>query len=284
MRRIIQFGLLVLVGRTLAHGDHEHSGPAEGESIAEYAQRHMSSEHHIDTFDVRSFFHLHDLNLDGVWDAEEIQAVYGVHHIYSQRKSKDEIEHQKKADQIVKSVLERIDLNKDGVIQPEELDQVGLGALPNFEELGAEGHHYDVESEFFLHHEEKYHSTPETQTDESYSHPEDIEHFAQHDAIEKQEAEREAKFQGISTEEFLKHVKEAEEAAKRNPPPKPVVRIPPPEQRDPETRFKDAKSKGALKEEWGSGEAGYKAPIDTTEKLRRNLPYKYKFRRNWGDF
>jgi hypothetical protein len=166
---------------------------------------------------------------------------------------------------------------------------------------------------------EKYHSTPETQTDESYSHPEDIEHFAQHDAIEKQEAEREAKFQGISTEEFLKHVKEAEEAAKRNPPPKPVVRIPPPEQRDPETRFKDAKSKGALKEEWGSGEAGYKAPIDTTEKLRfvcilrsrrradrsnsiggtchtrfvafllhtftsSECPFQYKFRRNWGDF
>jgi hypothetical protein len=40
-------------------------------------------------------------------------------------------------------------LNKDGVIQPEELDQVGLGALPNFEELGAEGHHYDVESGLF---------------------------------------------------------------------------------------------------------------------------------------
>lgn len=29
----------------------------------------------------------------------------------------------------------------------------------------------------FLHHEELYHSTPETQTDESYNHPEDLEHF-----------------------------------------------------------------------------------------------------------
>ena len=25
---------------------------------------------------------------DGVWDADEIQAVYGVHHVYSQKKSK----------------------------------------------------------------------------------------------------------------------------------------------------------------------------------------------------
>jgi len=37
-------------------------------------------------------------------------------------------------------------LNKDGFIQPEELEKIGLSGLPNFEELGAEGHHYDVES------------------------------------------------------------------------------------------------------------------------------------------
>jgi hypothetical protein len=115
---------------------------------------------------------------------------------------------------------------------------------------------------------EKYHSTPETQTDESYNHPEDIEHFSHHQAIEKIEAEREAKFQGISTEELLKHVKDAEEEAKRDPSPKQIVRIIPPEKRDPETRFKDAQSEGALKGEWGSGEAGYKAPIDASDKLR----------------
>lgn len=48
---------------------------------------------------------------------------------------------------------------------------------------------------------EIYHNTPETQTDESYNHPEDIEHFSQHEAIEKQEIIKEAKFQGISVEE-----------------------------------------------------------------------------------
>ena len=27
-------------------------------------------------------------NSDGVWDAEEVEAIYGVHHVYSQKKSK----------------------------------------------------------------------------------------------------------------------------------------------------------------------------------------------------
>lgn len=39
-----------------------------------------------------------------------------------------------------------MDTNKDGKITPEEFVAVGLEGLPNFDELGAEGHHYDVES------------------------------------------------------------------------------------------------------------------------------------------
>lgn len=58
----------------------------------------------------------------------------------------DEIEHQEKADHIVNTVLQRLDLNKDGRVTPEELERVGLAGLPNFNDLGAEGHHYDVES------------------------------------------------------------------------------------------------------------------------------------------
>jgi hypothetical protein len=82
------------------------------------------------------------------------------------------VEHQKKADHIVNTVLQRLDLDKDGRVTPEELAKVGLNGLPNFDDLGAEGHHYDVESgesklvntlgpiliatvEFFLHHEGK---------------------------------------------------------------------------------------------------------------------------------
>lgn len=63
-----------------------------------------------------------------------------------------------------------MDKDKDGKITLSEFEAAGLAALPSFENLGAEGHHYDVESgayqlpfclsfpyhpptEFFLHHE-----------------------------------------------------------------------------------------------------------------------------------
>lgn len=65
---------------------------------------------------------------------------------------KDEVEHQKKADHIVNTVLQAIDLDHDGVITADELERVGLDGLPNFENMGAEGHHYDVESGKFTHH------------------------------------------------------------------------------------------------------------------------------------
>ena len=58
----------------------------------------------------------------------------------------DDIEHQKKADMIVSTVLGLLDLDKDGKVSPEELEKVGLDGLPNFDNVGAEGHHYDVES------------------------------------------------------------------------------------------------------------------------------------------
>lgn len=43
-------------------------------------------------------------------------------------------------------VLKKLDLNNDGYVSPEELEKVGLDGLPNFDNMGAEGHHYDVES------------------------------------------------------------------------------------------------------------------------------------------
>jgi Ca2+-binding EF-hand superfamily protein len=242
----------------------------------------MSSEHHIDSFDVGSFFQLHDLNRDGKWDKEEIEAIYGVHHVYSQKLSKDDEEHKDKADRVALGMLLMFDLNKDGVITLKELEQVGLDHMPNFDNIGAEGHHYDVESEFFLHHEEKYHNTPETQTDESYNHPEDLEHFSHHEGIEKEEMERLAKFQGISVEELAKY--QARPApANESPKPK-YTRVPPPEKQEPSIKFKEAEKEAKSAEEWGSGDAGYKVPREASERMRKNLPYKYKFRRNWGDF
>ncbi|KAI1794035.1 precursor to secretory protein Ssp120 [Ganoderma leucocontextum] len=312
MHLLASLAFLAYLRAAAAHGGHEHDGPQPGETVAQYAAKHMASEHHIDTFDVPSFFQLHDLNRDGRWDKEEIEAVYGVHHVYSQKKSKDEIEHQGKAEFIVKTVLKRLDKNGDGVITVDELETVGLDGLPNFDVLGVEGHHYDVESEFFLHHEEQYHSTPETQTDESYNHPEDLEHFAHHEKIEQIEAEREAKFQGVSVEEVLKQHEPHEQQQQqqqqqqqgedphllvqdpqndqlpKQPPVKKPQRPVPPEKQDPVVRFANAKADAENHGEWGQGESGYKSPKSPGEKMRKNVPYKekiqYKFRRTWGDF
>lgn len=289
--------LFIFIRLAAAHADHG-AGPAPGETVQQYAQRHMASEHHIDSFDPPSFFQLHDLNRDGIWDREEIEAIYGVHHIYSQKKSKDDIEHQKKADHIVNTVLGTIDKDKDGKITQDEFVSVGLDGLPNFDNLGAEGHHYDVESEFFLHHEEEFHATPETQTDESYTHPEDLEHFAAHESIEREEAVREARFQGISVEEALEQHEQHDEPQAQVPvqvpverqegevqPDAPSANLPKytrskPDSDDPAVRYQSAKAGG----QWGEGDAGYKPPKSPSDRLKKNVPYKYKFRRTWGDF
>lgn len=134
-------------------------------------------------------------------------------------------------------------------------------------------------------HAEQYHSTPETQTDASYNHPEDIEHFAHHEKIEILEAEREAKFQGISVEEAMR--------SHDTPPiseskPKTVRGTP---KEDPETKYKDIDKDKENLSEWGTGEEGYKQPRSPVEKMRyvlllsvrssmsdlgcrKNLPYK----------
>jgi len=289
MRVIASLPLLVLANFASGHGDHGHGSPADGETMQDYAKRHMASEHHIDTFDVRSFFKLHDLRGNGFLDKEDIEFMYGIRHVYARALSKDEEEQNRKGEIIAQEVLKIFDLNNDGKISPEELETVGLEKLPNFDNLGAEGHHYDVESEFFLHHEEKYHSTPETQTDESYIHAEDIEHFSHHEKIEREEAERLAKFQGISVEDVLKYQNKPDpgQDAVQDPilPPKPkITRVTPPEKQDPSIKFKDAEAAAKNKDEWGAGNAGYVAPREPSDRLRKNLPYKYKFRRNWGDF
>ncbi|KAF7975177.1 hypothetical protein HWV62_10222 [Athelia sp. TMB] len=245
-----------------------------------------------------AYSRLPQMRRDGIWDREEVEAIYGVHHVYSQKKSKDDVEHQKKADEITNTIFKLMDRDRNGKITPEEFELVGLNRLPDFKDLGAEGHHYDIESE-------EYHSTPETQTDESYNHPEDLEHFAAHEHIELKEAEREAKFQGITVEEALaQHDPDAiqppppaannEAAADGEPaspvlPPNPkVTRVTPPEKQAPAIKYQEATKEKSKVSEWGAGEEGYKSPSSPSDKMRKNLPYKermqYKFRRNWGDF
>lgn len=48
------------------------------------------------------------------------------------------------------AVLQILDKNGDGYVDMQELERVGVGALPSFEHMGAEGHHYDIESGTFV--------------------------------------------------------------------------------------------------------------------------------------
>lgn len=200
-----------------AHGDEPAAAVAGAQAAVPgneaYIQKHMANEHHINAFDLGSFFTLHDLNRDGVWDRSEIEAIYGVHHSTSIKHSPTAEVHDEKANKIVKEVLKRLDLDGDALVSKSEFLHGGVDALPTFEEygIGVLGHHYDAESEFFVHHEEKYHNTPETQSDEAYTHPEDVEHFQAHQRIEDEEENRERKAEGMpSLEEEAKLAAEAQ--------------------------------------------------------------------------
>lgn len=177
-----------------------------------YIQRHMRTEHHINAFNLGSAFALHDLDRNGILDRAEIEAIYGVHHSESKKHSPNHEVHDEKADKIVGAVLRAMDTNGDGLITKKEFIDAGPNGLPIFPEynIGSLGHHYDEESEFFVHHEELYHNTPETQTDEAYNHKEDLEHFAKHEKIEEEEERRERKAEGLpSIEEDERLKKEA---------------------------------------------------------------------------
>ncbi|CAE7060041.1 unnamed protein product [Rhizoctonia solani] len=278
-------GLFALVS---AHGD-EHGGHGHGDSNANYAQRHMASEHHIDAFNPSTFFQLHDLDRNGILDRGEIEAIYGVHHVYSKRKTPTEEAQAAKAKQVADAVLAAMDTNGDGFITMEEFLAKGLDALPDFSSLGAEGHHYDVESEFFLHHEEMYHNTPETQTDESYNHPEDIRLIVNisltHEEIERVEEERERKYEGLADDGIHKAVPSGEPNADPELKPNPKYTYTRASKGDPAPGQHDEWKRDAEgKEAWGQGDGGYKRPKEASDRLRKNVPYKYKFKRNWGDF
>lgn len=96
----------------------------------------------MDNFDIQSFFHLHDLNGDKVLDVNELESVYGVHHEKSKKESGSVEVHSEKAKEIVKTVLDKLDSNGDGVLTMREFTAGGVAGLPNFKGVEHLGHHY----------------------------------------------------------------------------------------------------------------------------------------------
>ncbi|GAA95796.1 hypothetical protein E5Q_02453 [Mixia osmundae IAM 14324] len=298
--------LLVLAQQAFAHGGEGHG---ETKRDASYAERHMASEHHIDTFDLASFFHLHDLNRDGILDQDELTALYGVHHETSKSASKQqERSHDDKAKEIMDKVMATLDLNKDGVVTKAEFLSVGKEGLPDFKEEGL-GHHYDVEGEYYLHHEELYHNTPDTQEEGAYTHKEDLEHFTRHEAIERAEADADLKAQGLPPtdpskplEEQLPHdtkLDEVQPAADQgsqqtfqtspngseNAKSGESARRLRAQAADRQIQKLASDVKEASKRGAYAADGRFGKPRDAADRMRRNIPYKYRLKSSWfGDF
>ncbi|POW17328.1 hypothetical protein PSTT_00637 [Puccinia striiformis] len=121
----------------------------------------MDKEHHIQGFDLESAFHLHDLNSDNILEASEILKLYGVDHETAIDQSDSVDHHNSVASRILGEVMDKLDLNKDGLITKSEfVSVVSIHGL-HFNDISGLGHHYDEEGEYFLqrhptfsHHEE----------------------------------------------------------------------------------------------------------------------------------
>lgn len=97
-----------------------------------------------------SAFHLHDLNRDGILEPEEILKLYGVDHETAVDQSDSLDHHDTKAERILREVMSKLDLNRDGVITKTEFINAGKDGLPRFDDIPGLGHHYDEEGEYFL--------------------------------------------------------------------------------------------------------------------------------------
>ncbi|KAL7272920.1 hypothetical protein RUND412_004254 [Rhizina undulata] len=161
-----------------AHGVHHD----EKEGDLSWAERHLQEEHHIYNFDAGAFFQLHDYDNSGTWTRPEVLRTYGL------EQEDSDVSNETK-DHVWRTISKQMDYNRDGEITLDEFRRFTLVGytLPDFG-LGP-GHHGDAEYEYEIHHFEKYHD--ENTRLEDLTHPEDIAHFAKHQAEEEAEERQE---------------------------------------------------------------------------------------------
>lgn len=174
--------VLVLAGVALAHGNHDSTKP----SNLNWEQWHMVEEHGLDVYDGDTLFKIHDLTNSGEWSKNDILNLYGLlrelivgdgsgmgQHDHSQ-----EVFTQENKDEVVNTILDLIDSNKDGKVSLEEFREFYKkgNKLPDFGY--GQGHHLDFESEYEEHHWLEYHQDQDP--DVLVKHKEDIEHELLH--------------------------------------------------------------------------------------------------------
>ncbi|PFH61845.1 hypothetical protein XA68_16076 [Ophiocordyceps unilateralis] len=178
------------------HGGNDAQKPVVDNSAqVDWMTRHMAEEHHITTWDAESFFSLHDYNVDGVWQADEIQRTYGL-----LDPSNKDMSHERK-EQVTRDLMAMLDTDGDSVVTLAEW-KAFLAKGKTLPDMGTgSGHHGDDEYEYEIHHWQKYHD--EHTKLEDLTHPEDIEHFKKHEEQEKAEEAQKALDQKSIVEENI---------------------------------------------------------------------------------
>ncbi|KAF2859278.1 hypothetical protein K470DRAFT_219433 [Piedraia hortae CBS 480.64] len=157
-------------------------------AAANWAERHMSEEHHIDAFDAASFFIMHDFSNNNEWGRDDILKMYGLKDASTNHITKVQKE------SAVDRVISLYDRDRSGTISFAEYT-VGAAQGIELPDFGfGSGHHGDDEYEYEIHHFEKYHN--EDAREEDLTHEEDKKHFKQHDEIERQ-AERQSQLEKL---------------------------------------------------------------------------------------
>ncbi|XP_058805477.1 nucleobindin-2 isoform X2 [Phymastichus coffea] len=104
------------------HKEHEplhHPGSKKQLEEVWEKQDHMENQN----FDPRTFFYLHDLDGNGVWDPTEVKALFlkELDKLYSQGAPEDDIvERAEEMERMREHVMKEADLNKDGLISYDE--------------------------------------------------------------------------------------------------------------------------------------------------------------------
>lgn len=111
-----------------------------------------------------------------MWTADEVRKTYGLDDQSNAGVSED------KKQQAVREVFALFDPGRTGVITRDEWMRL-ISSGVRLPDLGyGPGHHGDIEYEYEIHHFEQFHG--DDATEEELTHPEDIEHFRQHDQEE----------------------------------------------------------------------------------------------------
>ncbi|KAF8251543.1 hypothetical protein K440DRAFT_538828 [Wilcoxina mikolae CBS 423.85] len=162
---------LLLPSLALAHGTHSSDDP---DPSLPWALRHLISEHHITNYDAGAFFTLHDFDNSHTLSRDEILRLYG-----SPTQNQDHIWH---------TLRSQIDANNDGELSYHEWMEWSRrgGELPDFG-TGL-GHHGDDETEYEIHHFEKFHKDDREDGSDMVMHQEDLDHFKLHEEEEKKAA------------------------------------------------------------------------------------------------